>query len=108
MKSRSLNLLEPSGPVQPCNGIALPFLNKGLTTAYFKRSGKVPEDIDLLHIWVKGEVIKGELIFSNLVDIPTYPEEFLGLRDYIIFFISLVDTDFKSIFWNGFLKDCVK
>jgi len=42
----------------------------------------VPEGIDLLHIWVKGEVIKGELIFSNLVDIPSYPEEFLGLRDY--------------------------
>jgi len=26
MKSGSLNLLEPSGPVQACNGIALPFL----------------------------------------------------------------------------------
>jgi hypothetical protein len=25
MKSGSLNLLEPSGPVQACNGIALPF-----------------------------------------------------------------------------------
>jgi hypothetical protein len=25
-KSGSLNLLEPSGPVQACNGIALPFL----------------------------------------------------------------------------------
>jgi hypothetical protein len=24
MKSESLNLLEPSGPVQACNGIALP------------------------------------------------------------------------------------
>jgi hypothetical protein len=24
LKSRSLNLLEPSGPVQACNGIALP------------------------------------------------------------------------------------
>jgi hypothetical protein len=26
LKSNSLNLLEPSGPVQACNGIALPFL----------------------------------------------------------------------------------
>jgi hypothetical protein len=26
LKSGSLNLLEPSGPVQACNGIALPFL----------------------------------------------------------------------------------
>jgi hypothetical protein len=25
MKSGNLNLLEPSGPVQTCNGIALPF-----------------------------------------------------------------------------------
>jgi hypothetical protein len=56
-------------------------------------------------MWVKGEVIKGELIFSNLVDIPSYPEEFLGLSDFIIFFISLVDTDFKLIFGNGFLND---
>jgi hypothetical protein len=43
-----------------------PFLNKGLTTAYFKQCGKIPEDNDLLHIWVKGEVMKGELIFINL------------------------------------------
>jgi hypothetical protein len=28
MKSGSLNLLEPSGPVQACNGIALPFTKK--------------------------------------------------------------------------------
>jgi hypothetical protein len=62
----------------------------------------------LLCIWVKGEVIKGELIFNNLVDIPSYLEEFLGLRDFIIFFISLVDIDFILIFGNGFLKDCVK
>ena len=82
-----------------------PFLNKCLTTAYFKQSGKVPEDIDLLHMWVKGEVIKGGLIFSNSVDIPSYPEEFLGLSDFIIFFISLLDTDFKLIFGNGFLND---
>jgi hypothetical protein len=26
LKSVSLNLLEPSGPVQDCNGIALPFM----------------------------------------------------------------------------------
>jgi hypothetical protein len=27
LKSGSLNLLEPSGPVQACNGIALPYLS---------------------------------------------------------------------------------
>jgi hypothetical protein len=61
--------------------------------------------MDLLHTWVKGELIKGELIFINLVDIPSYPEEFLSSRDFIKFAISLVDTDFKLIFGNGFLKD---
>jgi hypothetical protein len=45
-----------------------PFLNKSLITAYFKRPGKIPEDNDLLHIWVKGELMKGELIRSNFVD----------------------------------------
>jgi len=71
-----------------------------LTTAYFRRSGKVPEDIDLLHMWVNFEVIKGELISSNLVDIPSYPEEISGLRDFIIFFISLVETVFELKFVN--------
>ena len=51
--------------------------------------------MDLLRIWVKGELIKGDLIFINLVDIPSYPEEFLGLRDFITFSISLVDIDFR-------------
>jgi hypothetical protein len=71
------------------------FLNKGLTTAYFKRSGKIPKDNGLLHIWVKGELMEGKLIFSNLVDIPSHPEEFLGLRDFIMFSTSLVDIYFK-------------
>jgi hypothetical protein len=64
--------------------------------------------MDLLHIWVKGDLIKGELIFINLVDIASYPEEFLGLRDFIMFSISLVHIDFRLIFGNGFLKDCIK
>jgi hypothetical protein len=63
--------------------------------------------MDLLHIWVKGEQLKGDLILINLVDIPSYPDEFLGLRDFIMFSISLVDKDFRLIFGNGFLKDCV-
>jgi hypothetical protein len=50
-----------------------------LTIAYFKQSGKIPEDIDLLHMYVKGELIKGELILNNLVDISSYPAEFLVL-----------------------------
>ena len=62
----------------------------------------------MLHIWAKVEIIKGELIFFNLVDIPLYPQEFLGLRDFIVFSISLIYMDFKLIFGKGFLKDCIK
>jgi len=57
----------------------------------------------LLHIWVKGE-----LMFSNLVDVPSYPEEFLGLREFVMFSNSLVDIHFRLIFGKGFLKDCIK
>jgi hypothetical protein len=49
-----------------------------------------------------------KIIFISLVDIPSYPEEFLGLRDFIMFSISLVDVVFKLIFGKGFLKDCIK
>jgi hypothetical protein len=52
--------------------------------------------------------MKEELIFINLVDTPSYPEEFLGLRILIIFSISLIDIGFKLIFGKGFLEDCVK
>jgi hypothetical protein len=48
-----------------------PFLNKGFTIPYFRQSGKIPKDIDLLQISVRGELIKEELIFNILVDIPT-------------------------------------
>jgi hypothetical protein len=47
--------------------------------------------------------MKGELNFINLVDIPSYPDEFLGLTDFIMFSISLVDMDFKLPFGKGFL-----
>jgi hypothetical protein len=47
-------------------------------------------------------------MFSNLVDIPSYPEEFLGLRDSVMFSNSLVDIDFRLIFGKGFLRDCIR
>jgi hypothetical protein len=43
LKSGSLNLLEPSGPVKACNGIALPFTFKGSIkekNKYIGRKGK--------------------------------------------------------------------
>ena len=39
LKSGSLNLLEPSGPVHACNGIALPF-----TYSYMQGKNKGMED----------------------------------------------------------------
>jgi hypothetical protein len=52
--------------------------------------------------------MKGELIFSNSVDIPSYPEEVLCLSDFIMLSTSLVDIDFRLIFGKGLLKDCIK
>ena len=48
--------------------ILLPFLNKGFISEYFKWSGKISVN-NLLHMWVGGEIMKGELIFNSLVDI---------------------------------------
>jgi hypothetical protein len=41
-----------------------PFLNKSLATVYFKGSGKIPEDNDLLHIWVKGVLMKENMFLE--------------------------------------------
>jgi hypothetical protein len=83
------------------------FLNKGFISEYFKQSVKIPVDNDLLHMWVRGEIMKGELIFnmSSLVDISSYPWEFFNLRNLIIFLTSLVDNDLSSVFGKGLLKD---
>jgi len=42
-------------------------LNKGFISEYFKWSGKIYND--LLRMWVRRELMKGELIFNSLVDI---------------------------------------
>jgi hypothetical protein len=82
-------------------------LNKGFISEYFKWSGNIPVDNDLLHMWVRGEIMKGELISntSSLVDISLYPWEFFNLRDLIIFLTSLVDNDLSSVFGKGLLRD---
>jgi hypothetical protein len=65
-----------------------------LITENFKLSGKV-FDTDWLHIWSKGRLIKGQLIFRNLVDTSTHPKAFFDFWDLIIFSISLVDVEFN-------------
>jgi hypothetical protein len=46
-----------------------PFLNTGFITENFSLAGKIPEERDLLQVYVKGEIIKGARIFNILVDI---------------------------------------
>jgi len=58
-------------------------LHKGFISEYFNPPGKIPDDNDLLHMWVRGEVMKGELMFNSLVDISSYPWELFNLRDFI-------------------------
>jgi hypothetical protein len=55
MKSGSLNLLDPSGPVQACNGIALPFfllLRNEITLRTNYRNKTIPDS--LMCVYVRG------------------------------------------------------
>jgi len=47
-------------------------LNQGFISEYFKQSVKIPDDNDLLQMWFRGEIMKGEIIFNNFVDISSY------------------------------------
>jgi hypothetical protein len=84
------------------------FLNRGIISEYLKRSGKIPDDNDLLHMRVRGDLMNGELIFNTLVCISSYPWDFFNLRDLIIFSISLVDKHLSLMFGKGFVKVCSK
>jgi hypothetical protein len=83
-----------------------PFLNNGFIYEYFKRSGKIPCDSDLLKMWARGELINGELILNTLVDISSYPYGYFKLRDLIISSTSLVYRDLSLIFGLEFVKVC--
>jgi len=50
-----------------------PFLCSGVIIDYFNLVGKTPEFRDVLIIRHKGELIKGALAFSILVEISSYP-----------------------------------
>ena len=63
MTSGSLNLLEPSGPVQGCNGIALPLLT--ITYAVLKKTENI---LDLIFQHT------GDLLLAS--DDPSQVEEF--------------------------------
>jgi len=50
-----------------------PFLCKGFISENFNREGKIPDESDLLHMYVKGNVMKGVLTFRIFIGIPSYP-----------------------------------
>jgi len=80
MKSGSLNFLEPSGPVQACNGIALP-LHFTFFLETEKLQTKVVEKIEThtlrsIIFFSKNHAIY-EIIWKNMVqlDIPQMPDK---------------------------------
>jgi len=53
--------------------ILSPFLCKGLISENFNQEGKIPDESDLLHLYVSEDVIKGVLTFRIFIGIPSYP-----------------------------------
>jgi len=51
--------------------LSLFFLCKGLISENFNRQGKIPDESDLLHMYVR-DVIKGVLTFRIFIGIPSY------------------------------------
>jgi hypothetical protein len=49
--------------------------------------------------------MKGELIFKILAEISSYPCEFFGFKDLIMFSISLVEVWLSLILEKGIIKD---
>jgi len=50
-----------------------PFLRKGFISANFNQEGKTPDESDLLHMYVRGDVIKGVLTLRIFIGILSYP-----------------------------------
>jgi len=50
-----------------------PFLCKGFISENFNQKGKIPDASDLLHMYVKGDVMKCALTFRIFIGIPSYP-----------------------------------
>jgi hypothetical protein len=63
------------------NGIGLklvisilsPFLCYGFISENFDWEGKIPKGSDLLHMYVRGDVMKGVFTFRIFIGIPSYP-----------------------------------
>jgi hypothetical protein len=58
----------------------------GIISENFSLSGNVPVVSILLHMYVRGDLIKGLLILKIFTVTSSYPHEFLFLSSLIIFF----------------------
>jgi hypothetical protein len=50
-----------------------PFVYNGLISENFNQEGKIPEESDLLHMYVRGNMIKVVPIFRIFIGISSYP-----------------------------------
>jgi hypothetical protein len=83
-------------------------LCKGFISENFNREGKVRDESDLLHVYVRGAVMIDVFTCKILIGIPSYPWEFLDFSDLIIFSISLGVVYFSVMFEQGsFYEDCM-
>jgi len=69
-----------------------PFFNIVLSIENFGLSGKTPKERDLSQMYVKGEMIKGTLIFRILTRGTLWPQEFLDFRGSMMFPVSPVEV----------------
>ena len=81
-----------------------PFLCKGFISEHFNREGKIPDESDLVHMYVRGDVMKGVFTFRIFIGITSHPREFWVFSDLIIFSISLDVVYFSFLFEKGSLK----
>jgi len=68
LKSGNLKLLEPSGPVQACNGIALP-------CCHILRHDKF---LDMLKLFIQGIVLAHSIVRAVTAGAVAYPGIFFG------------------------------
>ena len=92
------------GLLQFNESVLSPFLCKGFISENFNLEAKIPDESDLLHMYVRGGIMKGVLTFRIFIVIPLYPREFLDLSDLIILSISLGVVHFSSMFEQGIFK----
>jgi len=50
-----------------------PFLCKSFISENFNQKGKIPDERDVLHMYVREGVMEGVLTFRNSIGIPSYP-----------------------------------